>query len=241
MGDMKDIKSHCMTASEQTASSVPTRTSKIVSPSELDNMALPTTQKKWIINGSQRGLDEYEFTQGPVPRIDDHGVLVKMHAASINFRELMIPRGDFPYRLKLPIVGGCDGAGEVIATGSKVTKWKKGDRVTPLFNPGHQSGALSQEAFDLGGTGGTIDGTFQEYAAFDESWLVRLASNLSYEEGATLSDAAVTAWNALFGLKPLRPGDWVLTQGTGGVSVFAVQVSRAPHQYSSLSCTNGAR
>jgi NADPH:quinone reductase-like Zn-dependent oxidoreductase len=189
-------------------------------------MALPTTQKKWIINGSQRGLDEYELIQGPVPNVDEQGVLVKMHAASINFRELMIPRGDFPYSLKLPVVGGCDGAGEVVEIGSKVTKWKKGDRVTFLFNPGHQSGALSQAAFELGAIGGTIDGTFQEYAAFDESWLVKLASNLSYEEGATLSDAAVTAWNALIGSKPLKPGEWVLTQGTGGVSLFAVQVSR---------------
>ena len=70
-----------------------------------------------------------------------------------------------------------------------------------------------------------MDGTFQQYGVFEETGLVRLAANLSYLEGASLSDAAVTAWNALYGLKPLKPGDWVLIRGTGGVSLFALQVS----------------
>ena len=122
-------------------------------------------------------------------------------------------------------MGGSDGAGEVIEIGSKVTKWKVGDRVATVFNPGHQSGPLTAEAYVKGGIGGTMEGTFQEYGVFEETGLVRLASNLSYIEGATLSDAAVTAWNALYGLKPLKPGEWVLVQGTGGVSLFAVQVS----------------
>jgi NADPH:quinone reductase-like Zn-dependent oxidoreductase len=124
----------------------------------------------------------------------------------------------------LPVVGGSDGAGEVIHVGPKVTKWKVGDRVATLFNPGHQAGPIDTYAYRIGGLGGTIDGSFQQYGVFDQSWLVRLASNLSFLEGASLSDAAVTAWNALYGMKPLKPGDWVLTQGTGGVSLFAVQV-----------------
>ena len=70
-----------------------------------------------------------------------------------------------------------------------------------------------------------MDGTFQQYGVFEETGLVRLAANLSYLEGASLSDAAVTAWNALYGLKQLKPGDWVLILGTGGVSLFALQVS----------------
>jgi NADPH:quinone reductase-like Zn-dependent oxidoreductase len=122
------------------------------------------------------------------------------------------------------VVGGSDGAGEVLAVGSRVTKWKPGDRVATLFNPGHQTGPLSRAAFLQGGLGGTADGTFQRYGVFEESGLVRLASNLSYLEGASLSDAAVTAWNALYGLRPLKPGEWVLVQGTGGVSLFATQV-----------------
>ena len=137
-------------------------------------------------------------------------------------------QGRFPYELKLPVVGGSDGAGEVLEVGHEVTKWKKGDRVTTLFNPGHQSGALWGDAYRMGSLGCTIDGTFQQYAVYDEDWLVRLASNLSYVEGASLSNAAVTAWNALYGLKPLKPGEWVLVQGTGGVSMFATQVSTLP-------------
>jgi NADPH:quinone reductase-like Zn-dependent oxidoreductase len=127
------------------------------------------------------------------------------------------------------VVGGSDGAGEVVMVGAEVTKWRKGDRVTTLFNPGHQAGPLSQAAFEKGGLGGTIDGTFQEYGAFDEDWLVRLAPNLNYVEGAVLSDAAVTAWNALYGEKQLIPGQYVLVQGTGGVSLFAVQVCSFMH------------
>ncbi|KAJ9605683.1 hypothetical protein H2200_009532 [Cladophialophora chaetospira] len=190
-------------------------------------MAIPATQKKWIINGTSKGLDEYHFTQGPVSKVEENKVLVKLHAAALNFRDLMIPRGDFPYMLDLPVVGGSDGAGEVVEVGSKVTKWKVGDRVATVFNPGHQSGPITAEAFLKGGIGGTMEGTFQEYGLFEETGLVRLASNLSYLEGATLSDAAVTAWNALYGLKPLKPGDWVLVQGTGGVSLFAVQFAKA--------------
>jgi NADPH:quinone reductase-like Zn-dependent oxidoreductase len=134
-------------------------------------------------------------------------------------------QGDFPYSLNLPVVGGSDGAGEIIQVGSKVTKFKVGDRVATLFNPGHQNGPLDAAAKLRGGIGGTEDGTFQQYGVYDETGVVSLAKNLSYIEGATLSDAAVTAWNALYGGKPIKPGDWVLVEGTGGVSLFALQVS----------------
>ena len=96
-----------------------------------------------------------------------------------------------------------------------------------LFNPGHQSSPMDRAAFEKGGIGGTIDGTFQEYIVFEESGLVRLASNLSYIEGASLSNAAGTVWNALYGGKPIKHGDWVLIQGAGRVSLFAIQVSTA--------------
>lgn len=83
---------------------------------------------------------------------------------------------------------------------------------------------MTMAALHNGSIGGSYDGTFQQYGVFEESWLVRLASNLSYLEGASLSDCGVTAWNALYGLKAVKPGEWVLTQGTGGVSLFAIQV-----------------
>ncbi|PON26972.1 menadione-induced gene-6 [Trichoderma gamsii] len=191
-------------------------------------MALPTVQKKWIIQGGQKGLEEIQLIEGPIPKVDDYGVLVKLHAAGLNPRDFGIATpGLFAFSVKLPVVGGSDGAGEVIAVGPKVTKWKLGDRVATLFNPGHQAGPITTEAYDMGGLGGTIDGTFQQYGMFQETWLVRIAPNLSYLEAASLSNAAVTAWNALYGLKGLRAGEWILVQGTGGVSLFAVQFAKA--------------
>jgi len=115
--------------------------------------------------------------------------------------------------------------GEVIKVGSRVTKWKLGDRVAIISNPDHRSGPFDRDAFMIGSFGGTIDGTFQQYAVFDESAVVLLVANPAYLEGSGLSDAAVAAWNALYGLKPLKPGDWVLVQGTGDVGLFAAQVS----------------
>ncbi|KAK1241040.1 hypothetical protein MKX08_001014 [Trichoderma sp. CBMAI-0020] len=83
---------------------------------------------------------------------------------------------------------------------------------------------MTTEAYDMGELGGTIDGTFQQYGTFQETWLISIAPKLSYLEVASLSNAAVTAWNALYGLKGLKVGEWILVQGTGGVSLFAVQI-----------------
>lgn len=124
------------------------------------------------------------------------------------------------------MVPGSDGAGEVISVGSKVTLFKKGDKVLTLFNQGHLGGELNPQT-SATGLGGMIDGTLREYGTFNENGLVTMPSSLSYEEGSTLSCAALTAWNALYGSKPLAPGDVVLTQGTGGVSIFAVQFAKA--------------
>jgi NADPH:quinone reductase-like Zn-dependent oxidoreductase len=121
------------------------------------------------------------------------------------------------------VVPGSDGAGEVIEVGPKVTEFKKGDRVATLFNQGHQFGEIDQRAATTG-LGGVIDGVLREYGVFNEQGLVKAPSNLNALEASTLSCAALTSWNALYGLKPLKPGQVVLVQGTGGVSMFALQV-----------------
>jgi NADPH:quinone reductase-like Zn-dependent oxidoreductase len=121
------------------------------------------------------------------------------------------------------VVPGSDGAGEVVEVGSKVTQFKKGDQVATLFNQGHQYGAVTIAASQTG-LGGVIDGTLREYGVFSASGLVKAAKNLNAIENSTLSCAALTAWNALYGLKPLKPGQVVLVQGTGGVSMFGLQV-----------------
>lgn len=126
----------------------------------------------------------------------------------------------------MPVVPGSDAAGEVVAVGSQVTKWKKGDKVVTLFNQGHQYGELTLQTIrtDLGGN---VDGTLRDYAVFNENGVVRAPSNLNWLEASTLSCAALTAWNALYGLKQLKPGEYVLVQGTGGVSMFALQFAKA--------------
>ncbi len=138
-------------------------------------------------------------------------------------------QGTYPFPLDLPVVPGSDGAGEVVAVGSRVTKWKKGDRVVTLFNQGHQYGAVDRAA-GVTGLGGCLDGTIRQYGAFNENGVARAPSNLSDVEAATLSCAGLTSWNALYGLRPLLPGQTVLVQGTGGVSIFALQVSEVMEQ-----------
>lgn len=104
-----------------------------------------------------------------------------------------------------------------------MTEFKKGDKVVPIFNQGHQYGDIDIAATQTG-LGGVIDGVLREYGIFDEKGLVKAAKNLTFIENSTLACAALTSWNALFGLKPLKPGQTVLVQGTGGVSMFALQV-----------------
>lgn len=126
------------------------------------------------------------------------------------------------------MIPGSDGAGEVVAVGRQVQRFKPGDKVVTLFNQGHIGGDITREAAATG-LGGAVDGVLRTYGAFNENGLVALPRGYSYLEGSTLPCAALTAWNALYGLegKRLTPGQWVLTQGTGGVSVWAVQFAKA--------------
>lgn len=133
-------------------------------------------------------------------------------------------QGKYPFPCGYPVIPGSDGAGEVIEVGSKVREFKKGDHVATLFNQGHQYGPIDIPATQTG-LGGAIDGTVREYGAFEEKGLVKAAKNLSPVENSTLTCAALTSWNALYGLTPLKPGQVVLVQGTGGVSIFGLQVS----------------
>lgn len=179
--------------------------------------------KQWTITGTDKGFDGLELTEAKVPQVGDNEVLIKLHAASLNFRDLAIPQGQYPMPLNLPVVGGSDGAGEVIKVGSRVSRWKPGDRVITLFCQDHQYGAPTAESV-MTALGGVVDGTLRQYAVFSQDGLVRMPNNLSYTEAATLTCAGLTSWNALYGLKELKPGQTVLVQGTGGVSLFALQV-----------------
>ncbi|KAF2800081.1 alcohol dehydrogenase [Melanomma pulvis-pyrius CBS 109.77] len=188
----------------------------------------PTTAKQWTVEG-KNGFDSLKLNEkAPVPQVGDKDVLVKIHAVSLNYRDLIIPKGKYPFGVTDGVVPGSDGAGTVEAVGSRVTRFKTGDKVVTLFSQGHLGGSLDGASIATG-LGGVLDGTLREYATFDEQGLVHMPSNLNWLEASTLTCAALTAWNALYGLesRALKPGQTVLTQGTGGVSLFALQFAKA--------------
>jgi NADPH:quinone reductase-like Zn-dependent oxidoreductase len=145
---------------------------------------------------------------------------------SLNFRDILIAKGTFPFAVTNGVIPTSDGAGTVVAIGSKVSLFEVGDKVATLFSQGHLAGSLTPTTI-AAGLGGARDGALREYGAFNEHGLVKTPSNLTALEASTLPCAALTAWNALYGLRPLRPGQTVLTQGTGGVSIFALQFAKA--------------
>jgi len=190
------------------------------------NGSIPKTTKAWTVEGVN-GFDSLKFhKEAPLPEPSDYEVLVKFHAASLNYRDLAITKGQYPFPQKDGVVPGSDGAGEVVAIGSKVTRFQPGAKVVTLFNQQLLGGTLDHRTIATT-VGCLYDGTLRQYGTYNENGLVEMPASLNWQEAATLSCAGVTAWNALYGVKPLTPGDVVLTQGTGGVSVFAVQFAKA--------------
>ncbi|KAL8944340.1 MAG: hypothetical protein Q9216_000525 [Gyalolechia sp. 2 TL-2023] len=188
----------------------------------------PTTTKQWTVTGRD-GFDSLNFEEkAQIPQLGDRDVLVHFHYAALNYRDLIIPKGKYSFPAKDSVVPGSDGAGTVEAVGPRVTQFKPGDKVVTIFNQAHLAGPLNLDILNTG-VGGVIDGTLRQYGAFEENGLVHMPTTLDFKQSSTLSCAAVTAWNALYGLesKALKPGETVLTQGTGGVSIFALQFAKA--------------
>jgi len=175
---------------------------------------------------SKLGLDYLALVERPLPRPAANEVVVKFHAASLNFRELLFAWGLYNPNPRLPAVPGSDGAGEVADLGEGVTRWKIGDRVCPIFMQGWIDGPITPAAPRTALGGGDLDGTLREYGAFHENGLVRIPDHLSFEEAATYPCAAVTAWQALVNVGKIKAGDTILTLGTGGVSIFAIQIAK---------------
>lgn len=173
------------------------------------------------------GIDGLRIVERPTPRPGPGQVLVRVHAASLNFRDLLIAKGRYRRGTpKDPLVPLSDGAGVVVDVGSGVRTRKAGDRVAGNFfqkwiegpfDPGKAESAL----------GGAIDGVLAEYVVFEEGASVLVPPSLSLEEAATLPCAAVTAWVGLFELGKLQPRQSIVAMGTGGVSIFALQLAKA--------------
>jgi NADPH:quinone reductase-like Zn-dependent oxidoreductase len=170
------------------------------------------------------GIESLEFVERPMPTPGPGEVLLAVRAVSLNRRDLMVVKGLYNPKMKLPRVLCSDAAGEVAAVGPGVDGWKPGDRVAGIFMQNWLDGPLTP-AKARGALGGDIDGVLADYVVLKEQGLVAIPDHLSFQEAATLPCAAVTAWNALTTVE-IKPGSTVLIQGTGGVSIFALQFAR---------------
>jgi NADPH:quinone reductase-like Zn-dependent oxidoreductase len=172
------------------------------------------------------GMEHLQLASRPEPRPGPGQVLLRMRAASLNYRDLVVPmRGYGSHTGTLPLIPVSDGVGEVVETGAGVSRVRAGDRVCPLFHQGWISGAASAERFSRT-LGGPVDGTMAEYMVLSEEGVARIPAHLTDAQAASLPCAALTAWSAVVTHDNLGPGSRVLVQGTGGVALFALQFAR---------------
>jgi NADPH:quinone reductase-like Zn-dependent oxidoreductase len=173
------------------------------------------------------GIQALKSTELPLPELKTGQILVKMLAASLNYRDLLVVKGVESWKPLAPRIPLSDGVGEVVAVGGSVSRWKAGDLVAGIFLPKWLDGELTAEKYVLPLGGAAADGVLAEYAAFDQDSVVKIPRNLTPAEAATLPVAALTAWHAVFRRSRVQSGESVLILGTGGVSVFAAQFVHA--------------
>lgn len=179
--------------------------------------------KRAIAIGGQ-GIESIRIEESEVPAPGPGEALVRLVAATLNYRDLLIISGRLPGLAKQPdyVPVSC-ATGEVLAVGEGVSRVKPGDRVSPIF----AQGWIGETRINLDMLGGSADGVARTHAVFDAETLVLVPDELGDLEAATLPCAGLTAWSALFGARPIRPGEWVLAPGTGGVSLAALQWAKA--------------
>jgi len=172
-----------------------------------------------------QSLDDLKQHDEPIPAPQRGEVLVKIHAVSLNYRDIAPVLGRYVWGCKAGLIPCSDAAGEIVAVGEGVTVYVPGDRVVSTFHPrwfgGRPPASLIMDTYGSG-----TDGWLAEYKVVSQEAVVRLPDAVSFEEGSTLPCAATTAWTALTGPVPVQAGQIVLTLGTGGVSVFAVQLAK---------------
>jgi len=170
------------------------------------------------------GLEHLEIVERPQAAPGPGQVRIRMRAAALNARDLMMVQGRYNPRQALPLVPCSDGVGEILEYGSEVTRFTIGDRVIPIFAQGWLDGDPTR-SLRRTTLGGPLDGTLAEEMVVDETGLVAAPAHLGDEEAATLPCAGLTAWSALVTHGELRPEETVLVLGTGGVSIFALQLA----------------
>lgn len=180
--------------------------------------------KVYEIPVSPKRVEDLRGAERSEPKPGPYDVLVRMRAAALNYRDHAIITGTYSYKLEHSTIPLSDGAGEVVSVGGAVTRFKPGDRVIPTFFQIWIDGAPPKNRAALGAP---LDGTLAEFVCLHEDGWVAMPPSLSFEEAATLPCAGPTAWNGLMRGNPVKPGDTVVCLGTGGVSMFALQLARA--------------
>jgi NADPH:quinone reductase-like Zn-dependent oxidoreductase len=172
------------------------------------------------------GMQHLQLATRPQPKAGPGQVLLRMKAATLNYRDLVVPmRGYGSHTGTLPLIPLSDGVGEVVEAGAGVTRARVGDRVCPLFAQAWISGEPTPERLARS-LGGPVDGTMAEYMVLSEEGVAKVPAHLSDEQAAALPCAALTAWSAIVTHDNLGPGSRVLVQGTGGVALFALQFAK---------------
>jgi NADPH:quinone reductase-like Zn-dependent oxidoreductase len=173
------------------------------------------------------GIAALKLTEQPIPSPAPNEILVRMTAAALNFRDLLVINGTGSWKPPSARIPVSDGVGIVVAVGDEVSRFRTGDRVAGIFLPKWLGGELTAEKYVLPLGGPTADGVLAEYRVFHEQAAVAVPEHLTNAEAATLPVAALTAWHAVHRRSRVRSGDSVLIQGTGGVSLFALQFAHA--------------
>ncbi len=175
---------------------------------------------------SAKGFEDIRKIEIPQPQLASDEILVQMRACSLNYRDLLIPQGGYLRNDNRPIIPLSDGAGKIVKVGGSVKSFKIGDRVVGNFFQDWVEGLVDEKGLQTA-LGGGINGTLAECFVLKAQGAVRIPDQLSYEEAATLPCAAVTAWHGLVPLGNIQKGETILTQGTGGVSIFGLQLAKA--------------
>jgi NADPH:quinone reductase-like Zn-dependent oxidoreductase len=173
------------------------------------------------------GIEALKQNEMPNPGIKNGEILVRILVTSLNYRDLLVVKGVGSWKPSSPRIPVSDGAGEVVAVGEGVSRWKVGDHVAGIFLPKWLDGELTTEKYVLPLGGAAADGVLAEYVVFDQNSVVKIPNSLSAREAATLPVAALTAWHAVSRRSQVQSGESVLIQGTGGVSLFATQFVHA--------------
>lgn len=181
--------------------------------------------KCYIVNG--QGIDQIKLIDQAIPKLNNFDVLVQVKACSLNYRDLMIAKGEYSYAPSKPNIPLSDMAGVVIEVGSNVTDLKPGDRVLNAPFRHWPAGKLRQSWAQTFIGGGGVDGVLAEQVVYPADSLVKIPPHLDFKEAATFTIAGLTAWAAIVTHGKTRPGEWVLLHGTGGVSIFAAQLAHA--------------